>query len=423
MTHIYCYHQFCINLNFMEITVIILLAVLILIFVYKEFLVKPDSTDMNNEELKNILKDKIRLESELKNTVQKLFKSEEDLKKESEEKHKVQGENKRLYENNLELTKKNELYLERGKELNQKVAKFESTEDKRQKEFENKVTELQESRKALEDERNRIRKEDEDKLQKQNEERDKVWNEHENESVSFMKTVCQKPELSFDFFENTNLPETFDGGLKPDFLVKFLNQYIIFDAKMSKSSDLQTYISNQVKSTTKKIKESKNSEEIYSTIFFIVPDMEFISMKKVSFYEDGYSFFVIPKAGFEPILESYKKVSNYDLAESFDPKERENIVNLIASFDHHISRQNSINILSSLEGLKVSSKKNILKKDLLDDIEVKKNKIRLENFKPTDLKRLIQNPEEQIQEIKALVMPKKPEISEDELSNTNDTLL
>ncbi|MBT4936457.1 hypothetical protein HON22_00920, partial [Candidatus Peregrinibacteria bacterium] len=343
----------------------------------------------------------LKLENEKR--IEKIGELQNELEKERSERNEMAGKNKQMFVTVTALQEKNQNLQSSADELNKKVVQHESGREKKEKDFERKVEELEQSRKSLDDEKQRVRREDEERLEKLEEERNRIWNEHENVSIAKMKEVCIKPELTFSYFENTSLPETFDGSLKPDFLVEFLGQYIIFDAKMSRSANLQNYIADQVKSTAKKIKASKNTEEIYKTVFFIIPTLEITSLKKTFFYEDGYSFYVIPVESFEAILGSYKKVKDYDLAESFDPKERENIVNLIASYDQHIHRQNALNILSSLEGLKVSTAKESLGEDMKGDIEVKKQKIRLENFKPTELKRLINNPEEQIQEMKNLV--------------------
>jgi hypothetical protein len=52
---------------------------------------------------------------------------------------------------------------------------------------------------------------------------------------------------------------------------------------------------------------------------------------------------------------------------------------------------------------------------MLEEVEEKRSKIRLDNFKPTDLKKFIQDPSYQIDEIKKIVQPKKADISEDEI--------
>ncbi|MDP4008253.1 MAG: hypothetical protein Q8P68_03625 [Candidatus Peregrinibacteria bacterium] len=354
---------------------------------------------------------------------EKMTDLEVSLKKAESERDELSGKGKEMFVHLTSLKEKSQTLDEKLQETAKKLTRFESEEEARTKEFSKKVTDLEEARKALEDEKVRIRREDIERMEDEERERDRIWNEHENACLSAMKEVCQKPELGFAFYGNTTLPDSFDGGLKPDFLVEFLGQYIIFDAKMSRSASLQNYLNDQVKKTVKKIKGSKNEEEIYNTVFFIVPTIEFDNLKKTHFYEEGYSFFALPIEAFEAILSSFKRVMNYDLAESFDPKERENIVNLIATYDQHISRQNAINLLTTVEGLKVMHQKGTLSNDIRGDIETTKKKMRVENLKPNDLKRFIQNPEEQIKQIKGLVEPKEPEVATEDLVNVQSSLL
>lgn len=388
-----------------------LLAVLGLIgfIIWDKAKMKPEETNLKQE-----FEDKYR---------EKLTDLEVKLQNVTSEKDKLSGIRDELYKTATSLKEKNQSLDEKLQETTKKLTRFESEEDARSKEFAKKIAELEESRKALEDERTRIRREDTERMEEIERERDRIWNEHENACLSAMKEVCQKPELGFSFYENTTLPDSFDGGLKPDFLVEFLGQYIIFDAKMSRSASLQNYLNDQVKKTVKKIKGSKNEDEIYNTVFFIVPTIEFDNLKKTHFYEEGYSFFALPIEAFEAILSSFKRVMSYDLAESFDPKERENIVNLIATYDQHISRQNAINLLTTIEGLKAMHQKGTLGNDIQEDIETTKKKMRVENLKPNDLKRFIQNPEEQIKQIKGLIEPKNPEVSVEELTNVQSSLL
>lgn len=360
---------------------------------------------------------RIKIELDKKNEI--LWEKENQIKQEVEEKNIAQWKAKQMFAEFAPLKEKFSNIQEKNDELATKIAKLESEleseKNKKTKDFEKKVSELEEARKSLEDEKLRIRREDEEKIKEAEENRDRIWAEHENSAIAKMKEICTKPEFSFNFFENTNLPESFDWKFKPDFLVEFLWQFIVFDAKLSKSKDIQWYINEQVKSTAKKIKAAKNSDEIYWTVYFVVPMMDFEKMKKVSFYEDWYNFFAIPAENFEPILASYKKILNYENLETIDPKERENIINVLAAYDQHISHRNAIDILSSLQWLKISKLKENLWSEMINEVEEKRSKIRLDNFKPTDLKKFIQDPNRQIDEIKKIVQPKKAEITEDEI--------
>ena len=407
------------------------IAVVLDALVFKKFIKTSGQDDTLQKELDKaktekdlLLEQHARMTVELEKKTEELGQVEQKLEREQAEKNEKEGRGKQMYAESVSLKEKNQSLQAQVEELNKKVVQFESHKEKKEKDFEQKVSHLEESRKALEDEKTRIRREDEERLEKQEAERNRVWAEHENTSIAQMKEVCVKPELGFSFYENTTLPETFDGKLKPDFLVEFLGQYIIFDAKMTRaqSRSLQDYINDQAKSTAKKIAESKNKDEIYSTIYFIVPQQEVHTLKKTAFYEGGYSFAVISIDAFEPILDAYKKITHYELAESFDPKERENIINLIAAFDQHIARQNAVNILTSLEGLKVKHMKESLHPEMKEEVEVQRKKMRVENFKPTDLKRLIANPEEQIEEMKKLVVPSRPPIDKGDVEDAQESL-
>ena len=361
----------------------------------------------------------IRTKIELDKKNEIYWEKEIEIKREVEEKNIAQWKAKQMFAEFAPLKEKFSNIQEKNDELNTKIWKLESEleseKNKKTKELEKNISELEESRKSLEDEKLRIRREDEEKLAEIERNRDRIWAEHEISAISKMKDVCIKPEFSFNFFENTNLPENFDWKFKPDFLVEFLWQFIVFDAKLSKSKDIQGYINEQVKSTAKKIKAAKNSDEIYSTVYFVVPMMDFEKMKKVSFYEDWYNFFAIPAENFEPILASYKKILNYENLETIDPKERENIINVLAAYDQHISHRNAIDILSSLQWLKIWKLKENLWTEMLEEVEEKKSKIRLENFKPTELQKFIKDPNHQIDEIKKIIEPKKAEINKDEI--------
>ena len=378
-----------------------------------EFL-KEEKIEQENKRLSENLQ-RMALELEQKN--QKYWEIRSELDAEKRERNEQIWKNKQMYVELTVLREKNLNLQNENNEQKKRLTKHDSEDRRQMMEFENKVLHLENSRKALEDEKFRIRREDEDRIQRLEEERDRMWNEHEIDSIAKMKEVCQKWEFWFAFFENSSLPSSFDGSLKPDFLVEFLGQYIIFDAKMSKSVNLQNYINDQVKNTVKKIKASKSKDEIYNSVFFVIPTIELASLKKTHYYEGWYSFFIISVESFEPLLSSYKKISDYDLADSFDPQDRENIVDLIAAFDFHINRRNSVDIISSIEWLKVSSLKYNLNKEMLDQVEIKKKKMRIEKFKDTEMKRFIHDPEEQILAIKKLVIPKKAEIDWEELDS------
>lgn len=205
--------------------------------------------------------------------------------------------------------------------------------------------------------------------------------------------------------------------LKPDFMIRLLDQYVIFDPKSSQSQNLQTYIKNQVQSTAKKIRQSDSFNELYKAVFFIIPNIGLNELSETYFVEQGISFFVISLEAFEPIVRILKRLEDYDLADKYDPRERENIVNVLAAYDHHIRQQNATNILTTLRGLQVMAEKETIPEEIVDAVNDRRAKIRIEQLSASKLKKLMENPEKQAKEILALIGPSKPEIEADDLND------
>src|SRR3990167_3240443 len=327
--------------------------------------------------------------------LKKNFENERSLKDE------LSGKNKQLFVEITNLKAANTSLLREKETLVKEVSDLRANEDRRKKESENSIRELTQARGALEDEKLRIRREDEDRIQLEREERNRMWAEHEERVKIQIMELCKSSQYGFACYDNNNLPISFGGKFKPDVLVEFLSQYVIFDAKVSES-DLQNYINSNVKSTVEKI---NNNSAIYSSVFFVVPTDALKSLKKIRFYEQGYEFFVIPPEAIEVILATFKKIASYELAQQLDPRDRENIVNLIAEFDNHINMRNALDILAATTGANVLRKAQSLQGEIRGEIDVKKSKMRLPNFSPSDIKTLMVSSEIQEQKITALTSP------------------
>ena len=159
------------------------------------------------------------------------------------------------------------------------------------------------------------------------------------------------------------------------------------------------------------------SNAIYKAIFFVIPGIGLQELRETHYVEQGFSFFVIPIEAFEPIIRTLKRLEDYDLADKYDPQERENIVNVLAAYDQHIRLQNAANILTTIRGLKVMSEKNTIPEDVVQAIESRREQMRTENLSSAQLKKLIANPEQQAKEILALIAPKQSEIDTQDLSD------
>ncbi len=355
-----------------------------------------------------LFEENARLKSELEQKGERLGELTKEIANERSEKDKFAGSNKELILKTRDAEGELRAIRTENGELKKKLADFEAQRLQTQTEHETKLKQLEQAQKSFEDEKVRIRREDEERQQQEMEELNRIWNDHEATALSTLREACQKREIGFRFYENTNLPTDFDGSLKPDFLVDFLDQYIIFDAK--KSKDLGTYLNDQAKKTATKI---KGNEKIFSTVFFVVPTHELVGLKKTVFIENGVTFYAIPPEAVEPLLANFKKVTEFESISEFDPKDRELIINLIANYDRHISFQNAANILFAKESLDLMNSKEQLKAEMLDEIEIKKQTMCPIRLKNSDLARISKNIDEQDREIRHLVSPKATVKAED----------
>lgn len=296
------------------------------------------------------------------------------------------GKSKQLYENYKNLEADMKILRKERDDLSARVAKFETTEEQRQKRQEDLTLKLEEARSALEDEKRRIRRDDELKQAEALQERDRMWNEHEQTVNAALREICQKPQYAFRAFDNANLPEGFDGSLKPDYMIEFLGQHIVFDAKVTRSQDINNYIREAVKSTAKKV---KGNPAIYPVIFLVIPTDAVAEMKQLTFVEGGFTFFVISPDALEPILASFKKITAYELADQFDPQERESIVNWIAELDFHINARNSFDVLLAEMGAKMLTDTRRLNPELAEEVGRRQEKMKAPTLPPSEMKRLI----------------------------------
>ncbi len=325
------------------------------------------------------------------------------LKNAEKERNELSGKNKQLWAENESI--KNDLKSSRDKlsDTEKVVSKFQAEEKNRERVFNERIENLENVRKNLDDERARIRREDEEEQKRALEQKTKIWNEHEIAVISRLKEVCQKPEIGFNFFENTNLPTEFDGNFKPDFLVDFLGQYIYFDAKFSDQKDPNIYFSlDRLSKISKKCKDNK----VYSTIFFVVPENRISEIRKFTLRDHEFSFFIISVSAIEPILANFKKITEYENLENFDPEDREKIVTLIANYDKHISFQNAFNILSAEKMIDLMEGKENLPEDFRDEIAIRKQGLKEIKLMPSDIKKLSGNLKNQKSEIEKIKTPK-----------------
>ena len=352
----------------------------------------------------------------------------------SEQYRKLEAEHKRLTDEKIRATaEKKEIEKQRERltvqleekqrtinELEKKIAVVDNNEIIRSKEMAKQFGELENSRKSLENEQKRVVEEEREARAEYEVKRNSIWAKHEGSAKAKMYEICTKPDILLPAFDNNNLPDDFDGSMKPDFMVRLLGQYVIFDPKSSSAKNLQAYIQTQVKSTARKIKDSSSSNNIYPMVFFIIPSIGIEDIKECYFVEQGISFFVIPIESFEPIIRTLKRLEEYDMANKYDPKDREDMVNLIAVLNQYVRQQNATNILSVLQGLQALAEISSMPEDFAQDVDNRRKKMRMEVMSRTQLKNLMDNPREQVNQVLKLIEPKKPDVDATEIETIID---
>ncbi len=375
----------------MEIVLIIIAILGFGALIYLQTRPKPQTLDSSAEQI-----------AELKAELQ-ISKSEKD---------ELSGKNKQMYAQitNFQADQRN--LQEKNNELTAQLSKLHAEQKQRQQTFEEQIAKLEQSRHALEEERLRIRREDEAEQAAQIAKRDSIWNDHESTVLALLNDLCQKPELNFKTYDNKTLPEGWSGGLKPDFMLELLDFFVVFDAKSSRSENLANYLAENVKKTAEKF---KNAPRIYSSVFFIVPSQAIGELKKLHYFEQGFSFFIISPEALAPILASFKKIESYEFAENLTPEQRENIVNTIAELSQQINFTNALNLLSTQRGISSLQRLKNLDTKTLDEVQAQETKMRLKNFTPTEFKELMQSTHAQQKTIDDFTAPKasvKPLINE-----------
>jgi len=393
--------------------IVLLTVVVFLVFGGMVFLIIRSLKGQPEERLKNLEKDKdalaqekARIDAELQSKVKETGSLSEQLQKETSSKDELAGQVKQLDKENFEL-KNNIRRLEQDRdELQKKVTGYEREEKQNKDKLSSEIKGLDNAKQSFEDEKQRIRGEDEERLKKITEERNRMWSEHQITVVAKLKEICQRPEIGFNFYDDKSLPKSFDGSLKPDFLVEiFAEQYLIFDAKSSENK-ISTYFTAQVPSTVQKIKKSASKDSVYPTIFFVVPNDLMQTARKNFAFQDGYSFFMISPESLAPILWCYKRITQYEFAEQLDPQDRENIVNVLSGYESFIRNQNAMNLLVVRKAVEVIKSKETLSDEIMSQIDLKLKNIKPFTLKVSDMKKLTQSTEELEKQIQDLTAPK-----------------
>lgn len=332
-----------------------------------------------------------------------IAKLEKEVEIEKAEHNKLAGANKQMYAELAQAKAKLQSIEKERDNAQTQLTKMEAKREQQEKEHARGLEKIDAAERALKEERQRVLESEVEAKQVAEEERDRLWNEHEVSVIATLVDLCKQPHLQFKSYSNNNLPDDFDGSLKPDFLIDFLGQYVVFDAKVSKAQSLQTYIDDQVKKTAEKMKKS---DKIYPHIFLVVPTEAVRELKKLVYAKDKFYFYVISREALSPILASLKRISTYELAETLDPQKRENIINALAEMQTQINMTSATSLLTTKRGIEVLSRIQQTDPELAAEVEQKSKEKALNAYSPTEIKRLANSLTAQNAEVSSIAAPK-----------------
>lgn len=341
--------------------------------------------------------------SETRDTEREIARLQKDLEQEKKERSELAGKGKEMFNQFKNMEADYKAVMKERDALQKIVTKYETTREQQEKNHHDMINKLQNAEKALEKERARVIEHEAETRAMAEEERDRLWNDHENDVIAVLSDLCKQPHLQFRTYSNNSLPDDFDGSLKPDFLIDFLGQYVVFDAKVSKAQNLQTYIDDQVKKTAEKMKKS---DKIYPHIFLVVPTEAVSELKKLVHTKDQYTFYVVSREALAPILASLKRISTYELAETLDPQKRENIINMLADLALHISYRNAHELILTKMGADTLERVARTDPELAEEVEQKRAEKKVSSLSPSEIKRIAGSLTEQNAEISSLASPK-----------------
>lgn len=375
--------------------------------------VQPHPVDTDAEQQLRAQKEQLAqdcalLRANLERKSEELGQTKALAEEERSEKNELQGKGKQLHVAYTKLEAKNESLQLEHDALKKQMAKHDAELARKEQEFDAKIAKLEAAKASLDHERDRVIREEQEARQRTEEERDRLWNDHENTVVAKLTDLCKQPALSFTSYTNTHLPDGFDGSLKPDFMIEFLGQYVIFDAKVSKAKSLRTYVTDQVKKTVEKVKDN---DRIYKSIYLVVPTSALSELTQHFHIVDGYSIFIISVEALPALLASLKRITHYEFAEQMDPQQRDNIVQLVAELDFHINLRNAADLLLTKMGTSILEKAQRTDPALAEEVAIKKlpmNANARSVLSQAELKRLVSSLTAQVEEAHQLVSPKAP---------------
>lgn len=240
-----------------------------------------------------------------------------------------------------------------------KITEFEKLKEKKQEEYEHKVTELNSVIDRLDKEKLRLQQEREQEVQENFKKMKLMWKEHQTNVEQKVKLICNKYQI--EYVDKEKVP--FKG--KPDNAIKICGQYIILDAKSPASDDLDnfpSYVKNQAESVKKYI----NEKDVKKDIFLVVPSNTLEVIPHFYYNMADYNVYIISIDSLTPVMLSLQKIEEYEFAEKLSPEDRENVCRILGKFAHTTKRRIQVDTFFSNEFINLLTKCDSLPKDILE---------------------------------------------------------
>ena len=245
-------------------------------------------------------------------------------------------------------------------ELKSANIKHENTEEQRDKNYRNSISQLNQLKETFE---NEIKRLSDERVLEQKESFEKMkrqWSEHEMSVEQTIRMISQNHFIKY-------IDEApFRGS--PDNTLEICDEYIIFDAKCPSNDDL-TNFPKYIKAQTESVKKYANQDRVKKDIFLVVPSNTIHTIKQFAYNMGDYNVYVITKDSLEPVILSLKKIEDYEFVNQLSPEERDNICRVIGRFAHTTKRKIQIDQFFASEFLELLAKcKNDLPEDFLKQV-------------------------------------------------------
>jgi len=246
-----------------------------------------------------------------------------------------------------------------NKDREKEIARYTATEEDREKQYNEKVTNANQLIQQLEGDRQKVKQERETEIAERFEKMKDTWRTHEHEVEQTMREICHTHHI--EYVDKEKVP--FKG--KPDNTIKICEEYIIFDAKSPQGEDLENfprYIRQQAEAAKKYTQEKSVKKEV----FLVVPQNTLDSLEEHFFNMADYNVYAISAESIEPIMLSLAKIEEYEFAEKLSPEDRDTICRTIAKFAHATKRRIQIDSFFCNEFIGILNNCNNLPQEILE---------------------------------------------------------